>query len=188
MKKATVNYETTMIQLANNAADELEEDEDIRATQESLKRSFQQSISAAILVSLAHKRYERRRLGAIEIEKIVRSLASPQVQDYDRIKAILLLLSDDYIRSSNEDARKGGVVALASCGIGMNKADDTNPDVIECKDLILASVVHCCQDHNQVRTPFIEEINGFHIHIMNLFNNLYLQSASGIMLLKVCLM
>ena len=106
MKKATVNYETTMIQLANNAADELEEDEDIRATKESLKRLFQQSISAAILVSLAHKRYERRRLGAIEIEKIVRSLASPQVQDYDQIKAMLLLLSDDYIRSSNEDARK----------------------------------------------------------------------------------
>ena len=70
LKKAKVNYERTVIQLANNAADELEEDEDIRATKESLKRLFQQSISAAILVSLAHKRYELRRLRAIEIEKI----------------------------------------------------------------------------------------------------------------------
>ena len=46
-----------------------------------------------------------------------------------------------------------GVVVLASCGIGISKADDTNPDVIKSKNLILASVVHCCQDHNQVRTP-----------------------------------
>ena len=82
------------------------------------------------------------------IEKIVRSLA--QQNDFDRIRAILLLLSDDYVRSSNEDARKGGVVALAACAIGLKKADETNVDVMECKDLILASVVHCCQDHSQV--------------------------------------
>ncbi len=38
--------------------------------------------------------------------------------DYDIKKLIqhsmLLLLSDDYVVSSNEDARKGGVVALAA--------------------------------------------------------------------------
>eukprot|EP00956_Cyclotella_meneghiniana_P031248 scaffold81482_cov46-Cyclotella_meneghiniana.AAC.1 len=36
---------------------------------ESMRRAFQQCISAAVLVSLAHKRYERRRLAAMEIEK-----------------------------------------------------------------------------------------------------------------------
>ena len=43
------------------------EDAMIMETRESLRRSSQQSISAAVLVSLAHKRYERRRLAAMEI-------------------------------------------------------------------------------------------------------------------------
>jgi hypothetical protein len=111
-------------------------------TRESLKRSSQQSISPAVLVSLAHKRYERRRLAAMEIEKVVRSLALQQ--EWERVRAILLLLSDDYVRSTSEDARKGGVVALAACAIGIKKkASD------DCQDLILASVVHACQDHSQ---------------------------------------
>jgi len=44
-----------------------EETEEERLAKESLQRSFQQSISAAVLVSLAHKRYERRRLAAMEV-------------------------------------------------------------------------------------------------------------------------
>ena len=116
-------------------------------TRESLKRSSQQSISAAVLVSLAHKRYERRRLAAMEIEKVVRSLV--QQNELERVRAILLLLSDDYVRSTSEDARKGGVVALAACAIGLKKADDESATVMECRDLIVASVIHCCQDFSQ---------------------------------------
>ena len=92
----------------------------------------------------------------MEIEKVVRSLVVLQHQskpasknELDRVRAILLLLSDDYVRSTNEDARKGGVVALAACAIGLKKANDQNPIVHECRDLILASVVHACQDHSQ---------------------------------------
>lgn len=114
---------------------------------ENMRRSFQQSISAAVLVSLAHKRYERRRLAAMEIEKVVRSLVVQE--DYERVRAILLLLSDDYVRSTNEDARKGGAVALAACAIGLKKANESRRDVLECRDLILASVIHACQDHSQ---------------------------------------
>ena len=62
----------------------------LQETRESLKRSSQQSISAAVLVSLAHKRYERRRLAAMEIEKVVRSLV--QQDELERVRAILLLL------------------------------------------------------------------------------------------------
>lgn len=71
-------------------------------------------------------------------------------EDYPRVRAILLLLSDDYVRSTNEDARKGGAVALAACAIGLKKANERRRDVMECRDLILASVVHACQDHSQV--------------------------------------
>jgi vacuole morphology and inheritance protein 14 len=69
--------------------------------------------------------------------------------ELDRVRAILLLLSDDYVRSTSEDARKGGVVALAACAIGLKKANDADAAVQECRDLILASVVHACQDHSQ---------------------------------------
>jgi vacuole morphology and inheritance protein 14 len=139
-------------ELILGSGDDDYDDDDIRASKESLRRSFQQSISAAVLVSLAHKRYERRRLAAMEIEKVVRSLVQQQHQnqgELERVRAILLLLSDDYVRSTNEDARKGGVVALAACAIGLKKSNDMNPAVMECKDLILASVVHACQDHSQ---------------------------------------
>jgi hypothetical protein len=166
---------------------------------DAMRRTFQQCISAAVLVSLAHKRYERRRLAAMEIEKVIRTLAAQD--EFDSVRAILLLLSDDYVRSTNEDARKGGAVALAACAIGLKKANDGNAPpsssssssssrpgggmpfhasgsgavgsrdlmagldgggaasggrveyahvvVAECRDLILASVVHACQDHSQ---------------------------------------
>ena len=127
-----------------------DDDEQTQQNRENLRRAFQQSVSAAVLVSLAHKRYERRRLAAMEIEKVVRALV--QNRELERVKGILLLLSDDYVRSTNEDARKGGVVAMAACAIGLKKAHDmpglagkTN----ECTDLILASVVHACQDNSQ---------------------------------------
>ena len=135
-------FDSDMMRLV--AADSRNMDEYDR---ESLKRSSQQSISAAVLVSLAHKRYERRRLAAMEIEKVVRGLVVQN--ELERVRAILLLLSDDYVRSTSEDARKGGVVALAACAIGLKKAHDDVETVMECRDLILASVVHACQDHSQ---------------------------------------
>lgn len=138
-------FDSDMMKLA--ATDSRHMDEMAAETRESLKRSSQQSISAAVLVSLAHKRYERRRLAAMEIEKVVRSLV--QQNELERVRAILLLLSDDYVRSTSEDARKGGVVALAACAIGLKKAHDDVATVMECRDLILASVVHACQDHSQ---------------------------------------
>jgi len=98
-------FDSDMMKLAEGNRDfDDYEDEEVRASKESLRRSFQQSISAAVLVSLAHKRYDRRRLAAMEIEKVVRSLVTQN--DLERVRAILLLLSDDYVRSTNEDARK----------------------------------------------------------------------------------
>ena len=47
LKKAKVNYERTVIQLANNAADELEEDEDICVTQQ----KFEAFVSAVHISS-----------------------------------------------------------------------------------------------------------------------------------------
>jgi hypothetical protein len=137
-------FDSDMMKLAES---DQYDDTILQETRDSLKRSSQQSLSAAVLVSLAHKRYERRRLAAMEIEKVVRSLVHQD--ELDRVRAILLLLADDYVRSTSEDARKGGVVALAACAIGLKKATQESPKLSECRDLILASVVHACQDHSQ---------------------------------------
>jgi vacuole morphology and inheritance protein 14 len=138
-------FDSDMMRLAQG--DFHEDDLILQETRETLKRSSQQSISPAVLVSLAHKRYERRRLAAMEIEKVIRGLAHQG--ELERVRAILLLLSDDYVRSTSEDARKGGVVGLAASAIGLKKASDDDAEVMECRDLILASVVHACQDHSQ---------------------------------------
>jgi hypothetical protein len=137
-------FDSDMLRLAR---DQVDDDPTMHDNRESLKRSSQQSISAAVLVGLAHKRYERRRLAALEIEKTIRQLVYQK--EIERVRAILLLLSDDYVRSTNEDARKGGVVALAACAIGLKKAELQDSAAEECRDLILASVVHACQDHSQ---------------------------------------
>eukprot|EP00977_Amphora_coffeiformis_P008551 scaffold1936_cov154-Amphora_coffeaeformis.AAC.1 len=92
-------FDSDMMRLAATSDD----DPMLQESIESLKRSFHQSISAAVLVSLSHKRYERRRLAAMEIEKVVRSLLHQG--EVERVRAILLLLSDDYVRSTSEDAQ-----------------------------------------------------------------------------------
>ena len=131
-------FDSDMVKLADNQIESSE-------AREMLMRSSRQAVSASVLVGLSHKRYERRRLAAMDIEKTIRGLV--QVNDLDRVRAILLLLSDNFVRSSSQDARKGGAVALAACAIGLKKADDSQA-VDECRDLILAGVVHACQDHS----------------------------------------
>lgn len=98
-------FDSDMIGLSESGKDYDDfEDEEARRTKESLRRTFQQSISASVLVSLSHKRYERRRNAAMEIEKVIRNLV--QEKELERVRAILILLSDDYVRSTSEDSRK----------------------------------------------------------------------------------
>ena len=40
----------------------------------------------------------------MDIEKVVRSLA--QEKELERVRAVLIFLSEDFVRSTNEDARK----------------------------------------------------------------------------------
>jgi hypothetical protein len=67
-------FDSDMMRLAGDDAADLE-------SRDAIKKSSQQSILAAVLVSLAHKRYERRRLAAMEIEKVIRALI--QQEEYD---------------------------------------------------------------------------------------------------------
>lgn len=157
-------FDSDLMRLANSQVPG--EDPAAVEYREAIKRSSQQAISASALTKLAHKRYERRRFAAIEIEKVIRGLVALHQQtkknELERVRAILLLLSDDYVRSTNEDARKGGVVALAACAIGLKKANEADGQghiISECRDLIMASVIHACQDHSKrVRYYAVESL------------------------------
>ena len=94
-----------------------DEDEQAQLNRENIRRTFQQLVSPAVLVSLAHKKHERRTIASIEIQTVVKDLVI--AREFDRVKGVILLLTDDYIRSTNEDARKGGVIAMASCAIAL---------------------------------------------------------------------
>lgn len=94
-----------------------DEDEQAQLNRENIRRTFQQLVSPAVLVSLAHKKHERRTIASIEIQTVVKDLVN--AREFDRVKGVILLLTDDYIRSTNEDARKGGVIAMASCAIAL---------------------------------------------------------------------
>jgi len=110
-----------------------------RPNMDDLKRTVHQVITASVLTDLAHEKHSRRRLAALEMEKVLRAA------NVDQIRSILLLLNEEYINSTSEHARKGGVLALAACVFVLKK----NADADDCREMILAAVVHACRDHSQ---------------------------------------
>ena len=71
----------------------------------------------AVLKNLSDRSFENRKKGAQEVEKVMRRLreeAGP-----DTIRRVLSALASDYACSLNSNFRKGGLIGLASCAIGL---------------------------------------------------------------------
>ena len=71
----------------------------------------------AVLKSLSDKSFEKRKSGAGEVEKIIRRLR--ESESHDAVKRVLTLLATDFACNVNSNNRKGGLIALASCAIGL---------------------------------------------------------------------
>ncbi len=71
----------------------------------------------AVLKSLSDKSFEKRKAGAMDVEKIMRRLR--ETESHDAIKRVLVLLATDFACNLNSNNRKGGLIALASCAIGL---------------------------------------------------------------------
>mmetsp|Transcript_10429 Transcript_10429/g.26235 ORF Transcript_10429/g.26235 Transcript_10429/m.26235 type:complete len:725 (-) Transcript_10429:67-2241(-) len=90
--------------------------------------------------NLQDKLYEKRKLGALEVEQLVRSLK--QSGDKQRLTASIDYIKDTFIRSSNANWRKGGLIALAAVSIGLGA--DTYRMMTE----IIPPVLSCFSDQD----------------------------------------
>ncbi|XP_058732506.1 protein VAC14 homolog [Vicia villosa] len=75
------------------------------------------AVPAAVLRNLADKLYEKRKNAALEIENIVKHLASNG--DHDKIVALISLLTTEFTYSPQSNHRKGGLIGLAAATVGL---------------------------------------------------------------------
>ncbi|XP_053402686.1 protein VAC14 homolog [Mercenaria mercenaria] len=94
--------------------------------------------------SLNDKLYEKRKVGALEVEKMVKEFVT--LQQDQQVKAVLKILGDNFALSSNPNSRKGGLIGLAAAAIALGK--DSSKYVNE----LVKPVLACFRDSDsQVR-------------------------------------
>ncbi|XP_057445520.1 protein VAC14 homolog [Lotus japonicus] len=74
-------------------------------------------VPAAVLRNLADKLYEKRKNAALEVEGILKQLAT--AGDHDKITAVINLLTTEYTYSPQANHRKGGLIGLAAATVGL---------------------------------------------------------------------
>ncbi|XVF43564.1 hypothetical protein PTKIN_Ptkin02bG0049900 [Pterospermum kingtungense] len=72
---------------------------------------------AAVLRNLSDKLYEKRKNAALEVEGIVKQLASSG--DHEKISAVINLLTTEFTYSPQANHRKGGLIGLAAATVGL---------------------------------------------------------------------
>uniref|UniRef100_H2YAI9 Protein VAC14 homolog n=1 Tax=Ciona savignyi TaxID=51511 RepID=H2YAI9_CIOSA len=83
----------------------------------SLKMS-NHTLNPTVTRMLHDKLYEKRKVAALEIEKLVRSYTSRHDATLD-IQRIISMLSTEFTLSQNPHSRKGGLIGLAACAIAL---------------------------------------------------------------------
>jgi hypothetical protein len=81
-----------------------------------------------VLKNLSDKSFEKRKAGAQEVEKIVRRMR--ETEQGDAIRRVLSLLATDFACNVNSNNRKGGLIGLASCAIGLMAHISEHLDVV----------------------------------------------------------
>uniref|UniRef100_A0A1D1ZJJ1 Protein VAC14 n=1 Tax=Anthurium amnicola TaxID=1678845 RepID=A0A1D1ZJJ1_9ARAE len=74
-------------------------------------------IPAAVVRNLADKLYEKRKNAALEVEGIVKQLAS--AGEHDKITSVINLLTSEFTNSPLANHRKGGLIGLAAVTVGL---------------------------------------------------------------------
>uniref|UniRef100_A0A182P6U2 Protein VAC14 homolog n=1 Tax=Anopheles epiroticus TaxID=199890 RepID=A0A182P6U2_9DIPT len=101
-------------------------------------------ISEACVKALSDKTYEKRKVAALEIEKMVTDFKTKK--NMTQIKRIIDVLSRDFVRSNDSNKKKGGLIALAATSIALGK--DTEKFIED----IVNPIMNCLIDNdNRVR-------------------------------------
>ena len=81
-----------------------------------------------VLKNLSDRAFEKRRAGAQEVEKIMRRLR--ETDSRDAIRRVLQLLGTDFACNVNSNNRKGGLIGLASCAVGLTTQISDHLDLV----------------------------------------------------------
>jgi len=98
------------------------------------------SLSPAVVRALSDRSYEKRKAGAVEIEKVVREKASAPGGGAEYVVTLINILTMDYACSMNSNQRKGGLIGLAAVALGLGPANTPKflqyllPPVLKCFD------------------------------------------------------
>ncbi|XP_053682737.1 protein VAC14 homolog [Sabethes cyaneus] len=95
-------------------------------------------ISEACVKALSDKTYEKRKIAASEIEKMVADFNAKK--NFGQIRRIIDVLSKDFVTSNDSNKKKGGLIALAATSIALGK--DTEKFI----DEIVNPVLNCLMD------------------------------------------
>ncbi|GKY98408.1 hypothetical protein MPSEU_000798300 [Mayamaea pseudoterrestris] len=100
--------------------------------------SLESPLPPMVQRGLGDRSNEKRKNSALEIEALVKSLQ--EANNLHMVHSIVAVLSKDFCTSMNSNYRKGGLVGLAACSIGLmhNTRDFLN--------VLLPPILHCFDD------------------------------------------
>ncbi|KAH8592245.1 vacuolar protein 14 C-terminal Fig4p binding-domain-containing protein [Bisporella sp. PMI_857] len=91
--------------------------------------------------ALNDKLYDKRKVGALDLERVIRELTT--AKDFDRIKKIIQQLCNDYAYAVHQPhARNGGLIGLAAAAIALG------PELARYLDEIVPPVLACFTDQD----------------------------------------
>jgi hypothetical protein len=76
-------------------------------------------ISVNTIRNLSDKLYDKRKLGALEVEQTVKELNKQQ--EHDKIMEVVLYLHESFIKSTSVSSKKGGLIGLAATALGLGQ-------------------------------------------------------------------
>uniref|UniRef100_A0A8C4YH49 Protein VAC14 homolog n=1 Tax=Gopherus evgoodei TaxID=1825980 RepID=A0A8C4YH49_9SAUR len=76
-------------------------------------------LAPSVVRALNDKLYEKRKVAALEIEKLVREFVAQN--NTAQIKHVIQILSQEFALSQHPHSRKGGLIGLAACSIALGK-------------------------------------------------------------------
>lgn len=91
------------------------------------------SLLYQVLRNLSDRSYDKRKLGATEIERIIKRLRETSLNSSDYKQStlrILQFLTTEFANSNNSNNRKGGLIGLASCAIGLTVLSSEYLDIM----------------------------------------------------------
>ncbi|XP_059685562.1 protein VAC14 homolog, partial [Gavia stellata] len=76
-------------------------------------------LSPGVVRALNATRYEKRKVAALEVEKLVREFVAQN--NTSQIKHVIQILSQEFALSQHPHSRKGGLIGLAACSVALGK-------------------------------------------------------------------